>query len=146
MNIGPGSFPTAGGVDRHGSFTCGVFMLNMVLGTGPMSLPYAFNQAGFLLSLTFLAIMMGFSYITCTYVIECLGTADKLRRQGEAKSIDNDARTVELLAGVQDQNSGIVIQERLEIGALGQALIPGALGKLGYVILIVYAYGVLTVY
>lgn len=125
-------------------------MLNMVLGTGPMSLPYAFNQAGFLLSSVFLALMMGFSYITCTFVIECLGTADRLRRKS-ASADPNDAVSFSLglISGRQESPEGSEpreIYERMEIGALGQYLIPGALGKLAYVVVIIYAYGVLTVY
>eukprot|EP00927_Polykrikos_kofoidii_P022723 TRINITY_DN21132_c0_g2_i1.p1 TRINITY_DN21132_c0_g2~~TRINITY_DN21132_c0_g2_i1.p1 ORF type:complete len:500 (+),score=55.46 TRINITY_DN21132_c0_g2_i1:92-1501(+) len=122
----------------YSSLVCSIFMLNMVLGTGPMTLPYAFNQAGFVLSMIFLALLMFLSFITTTFVVESLATANSIQRK-----LGQNGSPV----GVSEsEQRGNVIHERFEIGALGEKLLPGRLYTLPYIILIVYAYGVLTVY
>jgi len=102
-----------------------------------MSMPYAFSKAGVLLSMGLLAIMMFFSYMTCTYVLEALATASRIKRRQAADS-ENVA------AGAPDPTQEI--EERVEMGALGQMLLPARYGKLTYIVLCVYAYGVLCVY
>merc|ERR1719473_1212741 len=66
-----------GGIGAKYSATTGTFFaLNMVLGTGPLTLPYAFAQAGFALSALFLAICACFAYISATYIMEALATGN----------------------------------------------------------------------
>lgn len=148
-------------------------MLNVVLGTGPLTLPYAFNEAGFLLGAVFLALVMGLSFITATFVIEGLAMANRLKH-GKGKLLatgddteDSDlissrssgsgssgivARGLEetwmspLLSQASRQESQEEIVERFEIGKIAEAVMPRHLCTLSYSVLIIYAYGVLTVY
>mmetsp|Transcript_4655 Transcript_4655/g.7559 ORF Transcript_4655/g.7559 Transcript_4655/m.7559 type:complete len:481 (+) Transcript_4655:61-1503(+) len=130
-------------LDQYSAPVCGMFMLNMVLGTGPMTLPYAFNQAGILLSAIFLGGMMSISYVTATYVVEGLATADKLKaaRANGLRPEDENART--LSGGNPDEAR---IETRSEFGDIAKEVFPSNLSWLAYLIVIVYAYGVLTVY
>jgi amino acid permease len=121
--------------DRYSTFVCSIFILNMVMGTGPLTLPYSFNEAGIILAIVFIAILMSISFMTTTFVVEGLAIANRLK----AGSQDAPNR------GVRQGNERELI-ERFEIGAIAEAVMPRCLSKLPYIVLCVYAYGVLSVY
>lgn len=147
--------------DQYSSLVCSIFMLNLVLGTGPMTLPYAFNGAGLVLSMVFLCLLMTLSFVTATFVVESLATADRLRQKTATAPEQRAASEVPqallhggVPSGGGDGGGGSSlgeqaedrIVERLEIGAIAEALLPGRLSILPYIVLVVYAYGVLSVY
>lgn len=127
------------GGDRYGATVCSIFMVNMVLGTGPMTLPYAFNQAGIVLGAIFLGVLMFLSFITTTFVVEALATANRVRDSKLPLRACPDS-----LCDSLDEDREI--KERLEIGAIAEAVMPRKLSAMPYIVLCVYAYGVLTVY
>jgi hypothetical protein len=49
---------------------CSFFLLNMLLGSGPLTLPYAFNQAGLALGSIFVIVGAFIAYISATFLIE----------------------------------------------------------------------------
>eukprot|EP00929_Paragymnodinium_shiwhaense_P010261 TRINITY_DN11483_c0_g1_i1.p1 TRINITY_DN11483_c0_g1~~TRINITY_DN11483_c0_g1_i1.p1 ORF type:complete len:503 (-),score=80.87 TRINITY_DN11483_c0_g1_i1:266-1774(-) len=144
--------PASASSDQYSALVGSAFMLNMVLGTGPLTLPYAFEEAGIVLSSVFVGVLMILSYMSATFVVEALSRAGKVRRSPAAKEpAQRQARELELeeqlspsAAGMADDESEI--SERLELGAIAEAVMPPGLSKVPYVVLIVYAYGVLSVY
>mmetsp|Transcript_40456 Transcript_40456/g.75139 ORF Transcript_40456/g.75139 Transcript_40456/m.75139 type:complete len:486 (+) Transcript_40456:103-1560(+) len=157
LEMAVGSARDARGVadGRYSTLVCSIFMLNMVLGTGPLTLPYAFKQAGLLLGAVFLGVMMSFSFITATFVIEGLAMANRLKcsagktleegSECSAGAAHSDDSTQESTLSAQQEVQEEIV-ERFEIGKIAEAVMPPRLRTLSYLVLILYAYGVLTVY
>lgn len=120
--------------DRYSTLVCGIFMLNMVLGTGPITLPFAFNSAGIVLGTGFLAVLMCFSFVTATFMVESMAIANRVGHDSRELAWDSPA------------DSPVQLVKRMEIGSIAEAVLPQGLTKVPYLILCVYAYGVLTVY
>jgi len=139
-----------------------VIALNMTLGTGPLMLPYAFAQAGLLLSAGFLAFCAIVAYITTTYIIETLvlENADLfektesglfrhlLEATSEADKDEPEINEQDLTASVRHSRPDKVfkIRERIEMGEMGHRVLPGFLYDLLYLCLFLHTFGCLCVY
>ncbi|XP_055922484.1 transmembrane protein 104 homolog [Eupeodes corollae] len=53
-----------------------IFVFNLIVGTGALTLPAAFAKAGWLLSVAVIVLMGGISYMTATFVIETMACAN----------------------------------------------------------------------
>ncbi|CAE8678597.1 unnamed protein product [Polarella glacialis] len=144
-----------------------VYALNMTLGTGPLTLPFAFAQAGLLLGGAFLAICSVLGYITATYVIEAHalanlavfeGAEDRLLDDEDVEIVDADGAPIrdrksdEDLAGLRStvrhnfSEKAFKIRERVELGGLGRRFLPWGVWQLLYACLFLYTFGCLCVY
>jgi len=151
--------------------TAVVFALNMTLGTGPLTLPFAFAQAGLLLGAGFLALCAVLGYITATYIIETLvlgnvaifeaAEADLIARplldeeDSEEEEEEANAKaksSTEWKLPSREEMRGkrpdkvFKIRERIELGEMGQRILPGHLHGLLYAFLFLYTFGTLCVY
>lgn len=52
----------------------------MVIGVGALSLPRAFSDAGFILGSILLVILASMSYVTATFMVEAMATANAYMR------------------------------------------------------------------
>ncbi|XP_077300532.1 transmembrane protein 104 homolog isoform X2 [Arctopsyche grandis] len=143
-----------------------VFIFNIIVGTGALTLPGAFSKAGWLLgtiSIIFLAFM---SFITATYVIECMACANaiiKWRNSGLANSPfvseesadentpinqdrpDRNANEIERLISTVSSRY-YALDNRVELGEMA-VLFFSRFGKVAfYVTMIVYLFGDLSIY
>eukprot|EP00742_Colponemidia_sp_Colp-10_P002972 GILJ01003171.1.p1 GENE.GILJ01003171.1~~GILJ01003171.1.p1 ORF type:complete len:535 (+),score=35.66 GILJ01003171.1:36-1640(+) len=66
-----------------------VFVINMVFGTGPLTLPFAFGEAGFILGSLWMLVIMLLAFITTTYQVETCAAVNALRRSFPADFIAN---------------------------------------------------------
>lgn len=53
-----------------------VYLFNLIVGTGALTMPLAFQNAGWMLSLVVIVLLAGFSYMTVTFVLETMATAN----------------------------------------------------------------------
>ena len=60
-----------------------VYILNLIVGVGAIAMPKAFAMAGWLLGLVLLIVLAMLSYMTATYVIEAMATANAYGRYKE---------------------------------------------------------------
>ena len=60
-----------------------VYILNLIVGVGAIAMPKAFAMAGWLLGLVLLIVLAMLSYITATYVIEAMATANAYGKSNE---------------------------------------------------------------
>jgi len=158
--------------DKYGPAAAVLYAMNMVLGTGPLTLPFAFAKAGFLLSAGFLALSATLGYITATYLIETLALGNGvLFEQAEAKLIETAdlaeqcdlpaapsvqsltakeknllSQSVRSLNRIQRPEKVFKIRERIELGMMGKRMLPGWLSALLYCCLFLYTFGTLCVY
>ncbi|KAJ1362566.1 hypothetical protein KIN20_022167 [Parelaphostrongylus tenuis] len=69
-----------------------LYVFNLIVGTGALALPKAFQTAGFVLSIVVLVISCTVSYISATFVIETLSIANAVnfrKREEEPSDFDD---------------------------------------------------------
>ena len=57
-----------------------VYIFNIIVGTGALTMPAAFKDAGWLVSLIIVIILCFISYITTTFVIESMSVANAINK------------------------------------------------------------------
>ncbi|XP_015234887.1 PREDICTED: transmembrane protein 104-like [Cyprinodon variegatus] len=84
----------AGGItdtgEPYSAFVGLVYMFNLIVGTGALTMPRAFAEAGWVVSLSLIAFLAFMSYMTTTFVIEAMAAANaqlrwKRREQEEVR-------------------------------------------------------------
>lgn len=134
----------------YGTISALIFIFNLVVGTGALTLPKAMADAGWLLSVVFLAIVAVFAFISATFVIEAQGAANAVLKSGR---VDDDRsgsglQTFEkpLLGSSSGPGSMYQITERVEVTYMGELLGTPRMRTFFSVMLMVYLYGDLAVY
>ncbi|XP_072882810.1 transmembrane protein 104 isoform X1 [Hemitrygon akajei] len=150
-----------------------VYMFNLIVGTGALTMPQAFAVSGWAVSLVLLTFLAFMSYMTTTFVIEAMAAANarlrwkKRERQqivddsdASSDSYDEDARSeVGLLDGpersetrpilsVQRANTynAFDIAERIEMGQMASMFFNKVGVNMFYICIIIYLYGDLAIY
>jgi len=113
-----------------------VFMLNLLLGSGPLLLPNGFMQAGFILSSFFLAFLCLICYTTATFIVECMAIANFVEHHKHHLVNEGDG----------EEKDEFFITRRYEIGELGEVFLPKWGQYLTFISLFVHTYGTLSVY
>ncbi|CAL8094518.1 unnamed protein product [Calicophoron daubneyi] len=81
-----------------------IFLFNFMMGNGPLTLPAAFVNAGWLISIIIIVIMGSISFIPLTFVFELLSITNAVSKiQAKRKRLSNKS-TSESLVGVSDEN------------------------------------------
>ncbi|CAG0902433.1 unnamed protein product, partial [Cyprideis torosa] len=62
-----------------------IYIFNLIVGTGALTLPAAFAHAGWALSLLILTILAFMSYMTTTFVVESMAAANAVIRLARGK-------------------------------------------------------------
>ncbi|KAF7698098.1 transmembrane protein 104 [Silurus meridionalis] len=162
----------AGGITETGEPYSGfvglVYMFNIIVGTGALTMPKAFAAAGWVVSLTLLCFLAFMSYMSTTFVIEAMAAANaqlrwKRREQEEINSSDSTSDysddevicnrqldPVETRPILSVQRTGCVdhfdIVERVEMGQMASMFFNKVGVNMFYICLIVYLYGDLAIY
>ncbi|KAH8293953.1 hypothetical protein KR054_006969 [Drosophila jambulina] len=149
-----------------------IFIFNLIVGTGALTLPGVFAKAGWMLSLIVIVLLAIVSYMTVTFIIEAMACANAIRNwqtlqalrqsRSSAESSENDENADEVsLASGTDQVGDfervpLTIQNRefhyyqlshkFELGEMA-SLFFNEFGRIMfYLCLIVYLYGDLSIY
>ncbi|VDM74293.1 unnamed protein product [Strongylus vulgaris] len=69
-----------------------LYVFNLIVGTGALALPRAFQQAGYILSIAILAVSAGASYISATFVLESLATGNAVQHRRRKCKIKGRSR------------------------------------------------------
>ncbi|CAN8002684.1 unnamed protein product [Ixodes hexagonus] len=84
--------------DSYSSLVGLVYIFNLIVGTGALTMPAAFKDAGWLLSLVIVIILAFMSYLTTTFVIEAMASANALVHwktlQHYKKVVDEDESSI----------------------------------------------------
>ncbi|XP_060757625.1 transmembrane protein 104 [Neoarius graeffei] len=162
----------AGGITETGEpyspFVGLVYMFNIIVGTGALTMPKAFVTAGWVVSLVLLSFLAFMSYMTTTFVIEAMAAANaqlrwKRREQEEINSSDTSSDCsddeitcrwrsdlVETRPILSVQRTGSVdhfdIVERVEMGQMASMFFNKVGVNMFYICIIVYLYGDLAIY
>ncbi|XP_017667543.1 PREDICTED: transmembrane protein 104 isoform X1 [Lepidothrix coronata] len=147
-----------------------VYMFNLIVGTGALTMPKAFATAGWLVSLILLMFLGFMSYMTTTFVVEAMAAANaqlRWKRMEKRKEDDEDedsssgvsdsdvllpdgyerAETRPILS-VQRRGSPNIfeITERVEMGQMASMFFNKVGVNLFYFCIIIYLYGDLAIY
>jgi len=63
---------------QYSPFTGLIYIFNLIVGTGALTLPAAFHDAGWLLSIIIIVLLAFMSYLTATFVVEAMASANAL--------------------------------------------------------------------
>lgn len=145
-----------------------VYMFNLIVGTGALTMPKAFATAGWLVSLLLLVFLGFMSFVTTTFVIEAMAAANAQlhwkRMESHKEEEDDDSSTAsdsDVLA--QDsyeraerrpilsvQRRGppglFEITDRVEMGQMASMFFSKVGVNLFYFCIIIYLYGDLAIY
>ncbi|XP_067935560.1 transmembrane protein 104-like [Watersipora subatra] len=138
-----------------------IFVFNLIVGTGALAMPGAFQSAGWLLSLILVGCIGFTSYVTVSYILESMACANAMLQYGRRikpaqesedsplvtpnSSNESINDTDQLLSGpIADDY--FMIRERVELGQMVSLFFNKVGVVLFYICLIVYLYGDLAIY
>ncbi|XP_048847760.1 transmembrane protein 104 isoform X2 [Brienomyrus brachyistius] len=162
----------AGGITETGEpyspYVGMVYMFNLIVGTGALTMPKAFATAGWVVSLTLICFLAFMSYMTTTFVIEAMASANahlrwKRREQEEITDSDStsdcsdddvmvrgrsEPQETRPILSVQRSTSvdQFDILERVEMGQMASMFFNKVGVNMFYICIIVYLYGDLAIY
>ncbi|GLD48880.1 transmembrane protein 104 [Lates japonicus] len=172
VRLRPVSSTMAGGITETGepysAFVGLVYMFNLIVGTGALTMPKAFATAGWVVSLALISFLGFMSYMTTTFVIEAMAAANaQLRwKRREQEEIDDSDSTSEYsdddvmgrgrsepetkpILSVQRSGGHVDhfdIVERVEMGQMASMFFNKVGVNMFYICIIVYLYGDLAIY
>ncbi|GFG32851.1 hypothetical protein Cfor_06349 [Coptotermes formosanus] len=136
-----------------------IYVFNLIVGTGALTLPAVFDRAGWVLGLCLICVLALISYITVTFVIEAMASANaivhreylqQMKRGLQTESLDEDsaedtplfsADSVERFES--EPHHYYVIQEKIEMVCISKR---ESGRSLFFLCLVVYLYGDLSIY
>lgn len=145
-----------------------VYMFNLIVGTGALTMPKAFATAGWLVSLVLLVFLGFMSFVTTTFVVEAMAAANAQlhwkRMENHQKEDDGDSSTASdsdsllqdsheraekrPILSVQRRGSPNLfeITDRVEMGQMASMFFNKVGVNLFYFCIIIYLYGDLAIY
>ncbi|RQM20391.1 hypothetical protein B5M09_011920 [Aphanomyces astaci] len=135
-----------------------IFLFNLVVGTGALTIPHAFAQVGLIYGAAALFLLSVVSYVSGTYVIEAIAGVNALQGfQQQSKGVStaklsdasSSTATVANTSSVDETTSEAVpflVHTELELAAIAQELFSPRGVAAFYVCMIAYLYGDLAIY
>nr|CAD7430571.1 unnamed protein product [Timema monikensis] len=146
-----------------------VYVFNLIVGTGALTLPSVFNQAGWALGVSLIMVLAVISFITVTFVIESMAAANAIvqwKRLQQMKRVSHIIQAALQASESQDEDSEdtplfspellekfpstphryYLIQERIEMGQMATLFFSRFGCSLFFLCFAVYLYGDLTIY
>ncbi|XP_052392463.1 transmembrane protein 104 [Carassius gibelio] len=162
----------AGGITETGEpyspFVGLVYMFNLIVGTGALTMPKAFAAAGWVVSISLITFLAFMSFMTTTFVIEAMAAANaqlrwKRREQEEMNDSDSSSDYSDDEAVIRGSSEPVEtrpilsvkraanidhfdIVERVEMGQMASMFFNKVGVNMFYICLIVYLYGDLAIY
>uniref|UniRef100_A0A8C6S5U3 Transmembrane protein 104 n=1 Tax=Neogobius melanostomus TaxID=47308 RepID=A0A8C6S5U3_9GOBI len=165
----------AGGITETGepysAFVGLIYMFNLIVGTGALTMPKAFATAGWVVSIALISFLGFMSYMTTTFVIEAMAAAnaqlrwkrreleetdesdstsdysdDEVITRGRAEPETKPILSIQRSGGHGGQADHFDIVERVEMGQMASMFFNKVGVNMFYICLIVYLYGDLAIY
>eukprot|EP00062_Callorhinchus_milii_P004494 gi/632942923/ref/XP_007886689.1/ PREDICTED: transmembrane protein 104 isoform X2 [Callorhinchus milii] len=166
----PGGITEAG--ELYSPYVGLVYMFNLIVGTGALTMPQAFAAAGWAVSLALIILLAFLSYMTTTFVIEAMAAANAhlcwKRRERQrivedsddsSEAYDDDNNEVAIRDGhersetrpiLSVQRTGMHdtfdIVQRVEMGQMASMFFNKVGVNMFYICIIIYLYGDLAIY
>uniref|UniRef100_A0A8R1I8C9 Aa_trans domain-containing protein n=1 Tax=Caenorhabditis japonica TaxID=281687 RepID=A0A8R1I8C9_CAEJA len=115
-----------------------LYVFNLIVGTGALALPKAFQTAGWLLSISLLTFSAFMSYVAATFVIEALSVANAVLSKKRRVEYDDVV--------VADGPSSFEISKKVEVSEMASMFLSKVSLVFSYFAIIVYLFGDLAIY
>ncbi|KAL6423161.1 hypothetical protein ACFW04_010086 [Cataglyphis niger] len=152
--------------DQYTTWVGFVYIFNLIVGTGALTLPAVFSRAGWALGLSVILILAFISFITVTFVIETMASANAivtwrhiqhrkriLQTIGESGPSNSDSEDTPLVAppSTSPEHSDMsyryyVIRDKIEMGQMASIFFNRFGIILFYLCFAIYLYGDLSIY
>ena len=128
-----------------------IFIFNLIVGTGALTMPKAFSDAGWLLSSIIIMFLGMTSFITVTYVKETMSISNAVylktqpeTEKEEPKIVNNEEEP--LIDSKSSQRDIFDIKLRFELGQMARMYFRPWGVTLFYIVICLYLYGDLAIY
>ncbi|CAB3400032.1 unnamed protein product [Caenorhabditis bovis] len=115
-----------------------LYVFNLIVGTGALALPKAFQTAGWLLSILILSASAFMSYVAATFVIESLAVANAVVSKNRRRERNENAS--------ESGPSTFEIVRKVEVGEMSSMFLSKTTLLISYFSIIVYLFGDLAIY
>ncbi|XP_071640454.1 transmembrane protein 104 homolog isoform X3 [Temnothorax longispinosus] len=152
--------------DQYPTWVGLVYVFNLIVGTGALTLPAVFSRAGWALGLSVILVLAFISFITVTFVIEAMASANAivtwrhiqhrkrvLRTVGESGPSNSDSEDTPLVASLSTSPDRLdmtcryyVIRDKIEMGQMASIFFNRFGTTLFYLCFAIYLYGDLSIY
>lgn len=132
-----------------------IYVFNLIVGTGALTMPKAFQEAGWILSLVTIIVLSFMSYLTVTFVTEAMSISNALLKKNSSQKVSinigdmEDSEQRPLLPGsrINAESSDVFdISMRTELGHMA-VLFFNKVGVLLFnLCIVIYLYGDLAIY
>ncbi|XP_059477011.1 transmembrane protein 104 homolog [Neocloeon triangulifer] len=137
-----------------------VYIFNLIVGTGALTLPSVFNRAGWAVGVALVLLLAFMSFVTVTFVVESMAAAnavlkwDKLQAraspaQDDAQGEEQPAEEDEPLVEQRDGHTSLAyfcLEQKVELGEMASLFFSKWGRVLFYLCIVVYLYGDLAIY
>ncbi|CAH1794269.1 unnamed protein product [Owenia fusiformis] len=141
-----------------------IYVFNLIVGTGALTMPKALGETGWLLGLVLIIALAFMSYMTVTFVVESMASANamirwkhlqRMKKEGSineaavARHIDSpmdEQRPLLETDGSTDSAHFYDITQKIEMGQMARLFFNIWGVRLFYVVLAIYLYGDLAIY
>ncbi|CAI4225700.1 unnamed protein product [Auanema sp. JU1783] len=120
-----------------------LYIFNLIVGTGALALPKAFQTAGWGLSIVVLAVSALISYVAATFVIEALSVANAVHAKTTRRSSTTDYDDVSVSEGGP---SSFEIVQRFEVSQMASMFLGPKAVFFSHLFMNVYLFGDLAIY
>ncbi|XP_076664199.1 transmembrane protein 104 isoform X2 [Andrena cerasifolii] len=158
--------PEQNSSDQYSTWIGLIYVFNLIVGTGALTLPAVFSRAGWALGLSIILILAFISFITVTFVIEVMASANaivtwrhiqhqkrvrqKLGESGHSNSDSEDTPLVTPFAATPDCADTTyryyIIRDKIEMGQMASIFFNKFGTTLFYLCFAIYLYGDLSIY
>ncbi|XP_060811294.1 transmembrane protein 104-like isoform X2 [Bombus pascuorum] len=152
--------------DQYSTWVGLIYVFNLIVGTGALTLPAVFSQAGWALGLSVILILAFISFITVTFVIEVMASANAiiawrhiqhrkrvLQTLGESGPSNSDSEDTPLVTPFSSSPDRAdmtyryyVIRDKIEMGQMASIFFNKFGTTLFYLCFAIYLYGDLSIY
>ncbi|KAL1516708.1 hypothetical protein ABEB36_000585 [Hypothenemus hampei] len=143
--------------DQYSSWVGLIYVFNLIVGTGALTLPAAFKDAGWLFSTIALIVLCFVSFITATFVIESIACANATFLWNRIQGHKVDESEVSLNSEAEDSTEETAIlgnasrryynlNRRVELGEIAGLYLCKTGHLLFFISLCIYLFGDLTIY
>lgn len=152
--------------DQYSTWVGLIYIFNLIVGTGALTLPAVFSRAGWVLGLSVILILAFISFVTVTFVIEVMASANAivtwrqiqhrkrvmqtLGESGPSNSDSEDTPLVTAYSTSPDRSDTTyryyIIHDKIEMGQMASIFFNKFGTTLFYLCLAIYLYGDLSIY
>ncbi|KAG7189433.1 hypothetical protein KM043_017135 [Ampulex compressa] len=158
--------PEQNSSDQYSTWVGLIYIFNLIVGTGALTLPAVFSRAGWVLGLSIILVLAFISFVTVTFVIEVMASANAiitwrhiqqrkrvLQTLGESGPSNSDSEDTPLVAPFSaspDRTDTTyryyVIHDKIEMGQMASIFFNRFGTTLFYLCFAIYLYGDLSIY